>query len=69
MSNKYTEKRKVSNLRYRSKLSKAEVWLTPEEKEILKKKAEAENKSLSGLFRNAVGLKDTPLQKEDADEH
>ena len=64
MSNKYTEKRKASNLEYRSKLSKAEVWFTPQEKEDLKKKAAAENKSMSSFIRNALGLKDTPLQEE-----
>ena len=61
MSNKYTEKRKESNLRYRSKLSKSEVWFTPEEKTMIKEMAKKEGKSLNSFIRNCLGLKDTPM--------
>lgn len=66
MSNKYTEKRKESNKRYTDKLSRTDVWLTPEEKEEVKGKAKAEGKSLSGYIRNKLGYKDTPM-KENGD--
>ena len=34
MSNKYTPKRKESNKRYKEKLSRIDLWVTPEEKEL-----------------------------------
>ena len=66
MSNKYTEKRQKSNKRYMEKLSRTDVWLTPEEKEEVKGKAKAEGKSLSSYIRNKLGYKDTPI-KENGD--
>ncbi|MBP3197968.1 MAG: hypothetical protein J6N21_13315 [Butyrivibrio sp.] len=68
MSNKYTQKRKESNKRYMEKLSRTDVWLTPEEKEDVKDKAKAEGKSLSGYIRNKLGLKEKPLTNENKGE-
>jgi hypothetical protein len=65
MSNNYTPKRKVSNQRYRDKLSKVEVWLTPDEKAAIVEIAKKEKKSMSGYFRSLAGLKATPLREED----
>lgn len=65
MSNKYTEKRKESNKRYKSQLSRVDVWLTPEEKITLKAKAQEENKSLSGYLRSCAGLNETPIKKNE----
>lgn len=64
MSNKYTEKRKESNKRYQGKLSRADVWLTLEEKEDAKAKAKAEGKSLNSYIRSKMGYKDTPMKEE-----
>ena len=66
MSNKYTEKRKESNKRYKEKLTRSDVWLTPQEKEDAKQKAKAEGKSLNAYIRNRMGYKDTPMMQEDA---
>ena len=62
MSNKYTEKRKESNKRYKDKLSRVDVWLTLEEKEDVKAHAKATGKSISSLIHGRLGYKDTPMQ-------
>ncbi len=58
---KYDEKRKKSNKKYMDSLTRATIWLTPDEKAILKERADKENKSLNCYLRNLLGFKDTPL--------
>ena len=69
MSNKYTEKRKASNERYKKKIRKVEVTLTPEEKEELEKKAKDSKNSMNGYIRTALGLKATPFTEEEETEN
>ena len=64
MSNKYTAKRKESNKRYKEKLSRIDVWLTPEEKEQIKEQAKSVGKSMGAYIRSQIGFKDTPMQEE-----
>ena len=66
--NGYTDKKKLSNQRYLSKVTRASIILTKEEKEMLTNKAKSEGKSLNNYLRNAVGLKDTPMQKDDMEQ-
>ena len=58
--NPYNDKKKASNKKYMDSLSRISVWVTPEEKILLVDKADAEEKSLNGYIRNALGLKDKP---------
>lgn len=68
MSNKYTEKRKESNKRYKEKLARVDVWLTLEEKEDIKARAKADGKSISSYVRSMLGYKDTPMQSQALEE-
>ena len=59
----YSEKKKESNKKYMDQLSRLSIWVTPEEKALLKEKALKENKSLNSYVRTTLGLKDTPLKR------
>ncbi len=58
---KYDEKRKQSNKKYMDSLTRATIWLTPDEKAILKERADKEKKSVNCYLRNLLGFKDTPM--------
>ena len=60
---KYDEKRKQSNKKYMDSLTRATIWLTPEEKAILKERADKEKKSVNSYLRNLLGFKDTPMSQ------
>lgn len=50
--NGYTEKKKESNKKYMDKLARISLWLTPEEKAAIEKKAAAEGKSLNQYVKD-----------------
>ncbi|WP_026653424.1 plasmid mobilization protein [Butyrivibrio proteoclasticus] len=58
---KYDEKRKQSNKKYMDSLTRVTIWLTPDEKAILKERADKEKKSVNCYLRNLLGYKDTPM--------
>lgn len=62
---KYDEKRKQSNKKYMDSLTRATIWLTPDEKAILKERADKEKKSVNSYLRNLLGFKDTPMSAEE----
>ncbi len=61
----YDERKKQNNAKYLEKLSRITVWLTPEEKEKIKAKAEKENLSVNSYIRSRLGLKGTPIKKKE----
>lgn len=50
--NGYTEKKKESNKKYMDKLARISLWLTPEEKAAIERKAAAEGKSLNQYIKD-----------------
>lgn len=50
--NGYTEKKKESNKKYMDKLARISLWLTPEEKAAIERKATAEGKSLNQYIKD-----------------
>lgn len=50
--NGYTEKKKESNKKYMDKLARISLWLTPEEKAEIERKAAAEGKSLNRYIKD-----------------
>lgn len=60
--NGYTEKKKASNKKYMDKLTRCTVWITPEEKKIIEKKARDAGKSVNQF------IKDLAITPEDLDE-
>ena len=74
--NGFTEKKKLSNMKYLKQFSRVTVCFTPQEKELIAKKAAEEKKTIPKYIRSRLGLADTPRAdsrtdleeyKEDAD--
>lgn len=62
----FTPKKKVSNQRYRSKLSPFSLSITQEEKEMIRQCAKAEGKSMNSYVRMKLGLSETALGEGDS---
>lgn len=52
--NGYTDKKKESNKRYMDKLQRITLWLTPEEKEAIEKKATDAGKSVNMYIKDII---------------
>lgn len=49
--NGYTEKKKESNKRYMEKLTRCTIWLSPEEKQQIERKAAEQGKSVNQFLK------------------
>lgn len=54
--NGYTAKKKASNKRYMDKLTRIAVWVYPEEKEEIQRRAREQNISVTELVKKALNL-------------
>jgi len=52
--NGYTEKKKASNKRYMDKLAQLSIWVTPDERDQIKKKAADAGISVNQLVKNKL---------------
>ncbi|AOZ97904.1 plasmid mobilization protein [Butyrivibrio hungatei] len=62
--NGYTDKKRASNKKYMEQLSRRAFYLTKEENEDLKARADKSGKSVNSFIRNALGYQDTPMQND-----
>ena len=69
--NGFTEKKKLSNMKYLKQFSRVTVCFTPQEKEFIAKKAAEEKKTIPKYIRSRLGLADTPRadSRTDAEEY
>lgn len=65
--NGFTEKKKLSNMKYLKQFSRVTVCFTPQEKELIARKAAEEKKTIPKYIRSCLGLTETPRVETNKD--